>query len=83
MKVSVTIIKHYYIKGCQWITITKDGLNVAFYGILSSGTTCHLGPQDVVGGMRKGGAEGVQPLDGRLLGDVGGSRWSVGRWWAI
>ena len=45
-------------------------------GILSSGTTCHLGlfffgqlgPLDVVGGMRKGGAEGGGPLDGRLLG---------------
>ena len=30
MKVRVTIIKHYYIKGCQWITISKNGLNVAF-----------------------------------------------------
>ena len=42
-----------------------------------------LGPLDVVGGMRKGGAEGSGPLDGRLLGDVRGPRWSVGQWWAI
>ena len=32
----------------------------------------------MVGGMRKGGAEGGGPLDDRLLGDVGGPRWSVG-----
>ena len=30
LKVRVTVIKHYYIKGCQWITISKNGLNVAF-----------------------------------------------------
>ena len=42
-----------------------------------------LGPLDVVSGMRKAGAEGGWPLDGRILGDVGGPRWSVGRWWAI
>ena len=44
---------------------------------------CQLGPLDVVGGMRKGVAEGGGPLDDRLLGDVGGPRWSVGLWWAI
>ena len=32
----------------------------------------------MVSGMRKGGAEGGWPLDGRLLGDEGGPRWSVG-----
>ena len=37
----------------------------------------------MVGGMRKGGAEGDGPLDDRLLGVVGGPRWSVGRWWEI
>ena len=39
-----------------------------------------LGPLDVVGGMRRGGAEGAGPSDDGLLGDVGGPRWSVGRW---
>ena len=34
----------------------------------------------MVGGMRRGGAEGGGPSDDRLLGDVGGPRWSVGRW---
>ena len=34
----------------------------------------------MVGGMRRGGAEGGGPLDDRLYwpGDVGGPRWSVG-----
>ena len=31
----------------------------------------------------EGWCVGGGPLDGRLLGDVGGPRWSVGRWWAI
>ena len=37
----------------------------------------------MVGGMRKGGAGAGWPLGGRPLGDVGGPRWSVGRWEAI
>ena len=39
MKVCVTVIKHFYIKGCQWITIANDFyirkyLKMSLYSVL-------------------------------------------------
>ena len=43
-----------------------------------------LGPLDACGRWcAEGWRGGSGPLDDRLLGNIGGPRWSVGQWWAI